>query len=165
MFVPQNHRIDELEAELGEAHVLYEWRDDVTLRGRWPTRKRAQSLGVKDHRYCVACFHWRAISGRTRQGMVILVADSWKDPAVACFTDVRFALPIVVIRVHMPQRKSQYLGWLTPKGFLKIGTVNWSWKKDAVRYRRVILPGHLSIGLPQVDRQGGLFEDERIAGS
>ncbi len=157
-FVPTHQEMDTLQAECGEEHAIFDWKRDCELRRKWPTRKRAEAQG-SSHRFCVACYHWRAISERSRLGVFLKVADSWTDPAVACQTDERYALPIVVIRVHIPDRKSQYLGWLTVEQFHKINTVNWSWQKEVVRYRRVILQAHLSMGFPK-ETQKQLFEDE-----
>ena len=160
MYVPENHRTCELEAEFGEMHILYEWKDDVTLTSRWPDKNHLEAKGwvarnPNELKVIVAAYHWKAITGG---GVPVEFAiSSWTNPAPEIETQMRYTKPIAVFRVELVKRMSQYLGWLSPEKFLAIQPVNVAgqWTTHQAM-RRVVLQHYLTMGLPV--EQKGLFD-------
>lgn len=148
MFSPSNHRMTPLEAELGQEHQLYDWRGDTTLRARWQMMLEACKEKGWSQRETVAAYHWVMLAGKGRK-VEIKAADSWKSRALPCRTGERYSKPIVVVAVHLIDRLSQYVGWISPEDFLQVPIVNWSHQPEKYKVmRRVVLQSHLRMGFP-----------------
>ena len=161
MYIPDNHRTCDLEAEFGEMHMIYEWKEDATLRSRWPDKKHCEAMKwastPNEQKTVVAAFHWKAITGGGKL-VEFAVSGSWKNPAPEIETDTRYTMPIAVFRVQLVKRLSQYLGWLTPEKFRAIQPVNVSGRWTTHQHmRRVILQHYLTMGWPQA-KQKELFD-------
>ena len=163
MYVPENHRMCELESEFGEMHMIYEWKGDAKLTSRWPDKRHCEAKGwaprnPNEQKTIVAAYHWKAITGGGTK-VEFAVSDSWTSPAPEIETQVRYTKPIVVFRVHLVKQFSQYLGWLLPEKFQAIQPVNVSgrWTTHQ-KLRRVVLDHYLTKG-PLNAEQKELFAE------
>lgn len=155
MFVPSRRSPpDDLEVELGPEHMLYYWREDVKLVQRWPSRKECREKGW-NQKQRVALYHWVMLTSKeARDKVVIRVADTWRHPAAEFYSSYRIEKPLVLIRVNLQQRLSQYLGWVMPDKYAKIPVVNWAYNhKEHQKMRRVVMMDHLGSGFPTVERR------------
>lgn len=157
MYVPAADSEDTLRNECGPEHAIYDWQRDLYLRQRWPERREARRVRCS-HAFCVACYHWRALA-QDRAGVSLVVA-SWTHPRAIFERWQRFRDPLVVVRVSVTQRRSQYLGWIPVDRFHRIDLVDvlpWS-DKFEVR-KRVLTPARLLAGFPrELAEQGELFQ-------
>ena len=156
MYIPENHRRCDLEAEFGEMHMIYEWNGDATLNSRWPDEKHCEAKGwapgKRELKTIVAAYHWKAITGGGKP-VEFAISDSWTNPAPEVETQVRFTKPVAVFRVQLVKRFSQYLGWLSPEKFREIQPVNVSGAWTTHQHmRRVILQHCLTMGWPQTEQ-------------
>ena len=163
MYVPENHRMCELESEFGAMHMNYEWKGDAKLNSRWPDKQHCEAKGwaprnPNAQKTIVAAYHWKAITGGGKP-VEFAISDSWTNPAPEVETDVRYTMPIAVFRVQLVKRFSQYLGWLSPEKFREIQPVNVSGQWTTFHHmRRVILSHYLTMGCLQAEKE--LFPSE-----
>ena len=156
-YVPPVGGHDKLRAECGEMHAVYEWEENVRLRGRWPSRGVANKARCS-HKQCVAAYHWKAL-GQSREG-VLLAAATWSDSRAVFERWERPGVPIVVVAVSIRNKLSQYLGWIPPERFMAIQPTDvLPWSDTFTVMKRVVTPGRLLSGFPrELAEQGELFE-------
>ena len=143
-YIPTNHRVCPLEAECGPEHITYEWRDEERLEKGWTMATEGATEDGWDRKHAIAVYHWLLLAGKGHT-VTIRAADSWKSPSLSCETNYRPESPIVLIRVHLVSKWSQYMGYISPEGFGRLATVD-----DPYRHKRVrlVLQSHLTMGLP-----------------
>jgi len=129
-----------LEREHGWMHEIFCWKNDP----RWPAKQWCKEKGY-DQRQTVAKYTWVRLFGKGHQAYV-RGAKGWLHPEVPFRPSEEIVWPLVVIRVQLPQRRSQYLGWMSPEELQRIEVVNWAHKGTWMV--RMVHPNLLTRGVP-----------------
>lgn len=146
-YVPAVGRTDRLEAECGSEHAIWDWSENVRLRGRWPDRAQCKRGGYSQADG-VAHFHWCGL-GQSREGVWIAVA-TWKQQTAIFEPWRRIPVPVVVVAVTVRERLSQYLGWIPADRFNRIQPSDvLPWDPDRRVMKRVVTQARLLSGFPR----------------
>ena len=143
LYVPENYRLCEYEAEHGAEHLIYEWSGDKRLATHWPSRKFCEKKGW-DHKLTVAAYHWKAIKGPPADKVVCV---SWRTPVAHIWPAKRFSQVVAVFAVNLARRYSQYLGWITNERIQLVPPIDVS-RTSHPNPRRVIHTHQLTKGFP-----------------
>ena len=139
MYEPSGTRPCQYSATYGSEHVVWEWKEDERLREAWK----------KDATFLAAC-HRKGL-GLAQGDVHEVVQKGWKGIGATLKPELTFARPVMLFRVQLVQRWTQYLGWLTPEELALVPVIPMPY--STVK-RRMVLLQHLHHGLPVTQGAG-----------